>query len=170
MTDEATFLQALRHDPEDATVRLAYADWLEERGDPRAEFLRAEAELKQRPLSKRRRARLRLRLEALRRQLDPDWQAAVDRTKIENCSFRFEYQCPKHWEALKSTDQASVRFCDTCKKRVYYCRSVSEASGHVANDQCVALDSHLVRTRGDLTPPPRRLLMGWLRFDDEFEY
>jgi uncharacterized protein (TIGR02996 family) len=39
MGDE-TFLRAILAAPEDATSRLVYADWLEERGDPRAEVLR----------------------------------------------------------------------------------------------------------------------------------
>jgi len=162
MTDEATFLQAILADPEDSTLRLAYADWLEERGDPRAEFLRVEAGLKERPLSRRRRTRLRLRLDELRLQLDRDWLILVDRTKIENCSFRFQYQCPQCWEALQQTDVTSVRFCTTCRKKVYYCRSVLEAQHCARNDRCVAVDSHLFRTRGDLAPPTPRYVLGAL--------
>ncbi|MGL4551008.1 MAG: ribosomal protein L7/L12 [Gemmataceae bacterium] len=41
MTDD-TFLDALAADPLDDVTRAVYADWLEERGDPRAEYLRAE--------------------------------------------------------------------------------------------------------------------------------
>ena len=40
MSDEASFLAALEQNPEDETTRLVFADWLEERGDPRAEWLR----------------------------------------------------------------------------------------------------------------------------------
>lgn len=40
MSDEAALLQAIRDHPDDDTVRLAYADWLEEHDDPRAEFIR----------------------------------------------------------------------------------------------------------------------------------
>jgi uncharacterized protein (TIGR02996 family) len=107
-----TFSGHFRADPDNLTIRLAYADWLEERGDPRAEFLRVEAELRQQPDS----TPFRQRIYQLRSQIDRDWQAAVDRTKIENCLFHVEYQCPKRWEALKPTDQATVRFCEvwTC--------------------------------------------------------
>jgi uncharacterized protein (TIGR02996 family) len=35
--------------PEDLAARLAYADWLEERGDPRAEFIRLQMELESPP-------------------------------------------------------------------------------------------------------------------------
>src|SRR5262249_9549822 len=40
MNEEAPFLRALWEEPADETTRLAYADWLEERGDPRGEYLR----------------------------------------------------------------------------------------------------------------------------------
>jgi uncharacterized protein (TIGR02996 family) len=40
MTDEDAFLHAISATPEDTTLRLTYADWLEERGDGRAEYLR----------------------------------------------------------------------------------------------------------------------------------
>jgi len=38
------FLLAIRDDPSDVP-RLVYADWLEEQGDPRAEFIRVQCEL-----------------------------------------------------------------------------------------------------------------------------
>jgi uncharacterized protein (TIGR02996 family) len=37
---EEAFLEGIRANPADNTARLVYADWLEERGDPRAEYLR----------------------------------------------------------------------------------------------------------------------------------
>ena len=43
MSDELSFLRAVSASPDDDTVRLVYADWLEERNDPRAAFLRLEA-------------------------------------------------------------------------------------------------------------------------------
>jgi uncharacterized protein (TIGR02996 family) len=45
MTDDSTFLRALLTSPNDNDLRLIYADWLEERGDPRAPFLRLEVAL-----------------------------------------------------------------------------------------------------------------------------
>lgn len=35
MADDADFLRAIIDDPDDDGPRLIYADWLEERGDPR---------------------------------------------------------------------------------------------------------------------------------------
>jgi uncharacterized protein (TIGR02996 family) len=45
MTDHNAFLQAILTDPEADTPRLVYADWLEEQGDPRGEFIRLQCEL-----------------------------------------------------------------------------------------------------------------------------
>jgi uncharacterized protein (TIGR02996 family) len=42
MDHEEAFLRAVREAPGDDTPRLVYADWLEERGDPRGDYLRAE--------------------------------------------------------------------------------------------------------------------------------
>jgi uncharacterized protein (TIGR02996 family) len=45
MTANEAFLQAILEDPDDDTPRLVYADWLEERGDPRGEFIRTQCRL-----------------------------------------------------------------------------------------------------------------------------
>jgi uncharacterized protein (TIGR02996 family) len=45
--DDSSFIAAIRAQPHDDTLRLAYADWLEERGDRRSEWLRIHVQLKQ---------------------------------------------------------------------------------------------------------------------------
>jgi uncharacterized protein (TIGR02996 family) len=40
MRDDRAFIEALVENPADTTTRLVYADWLEEQGDPRGEYLR----------------------------------------------------------------------------------------------------------------------------------
>jgi uncharacterized protein (TIGR02996 family) len=47
MQTEAGFLDAIASNPEDDALRLIYADWLEEQGDPRAEYLRLEVQYHQ---------------------------------------------------------------------------------------------------------------------------
>jgi uncharacterized protein (TIGR02996 family) len=42
MPEEAAFLEAILAAPDDDTLRLVYADWLEERGDPKGEFIRLQ--------------------------------------------------------------------------------------------------------------------------------
>ncbi len=41
---EEVFLELIRKNPRDNATRLVYADWLEDRGDPRAEYLRVLCE------------------------------------------------------------------------------------------------------------------------------
>src|SRR5262245_16373501 len=68
MNTEEDFLRAILDDVNDALRRLVFADWLEERGDPRAEWLRIDCELgKLRPRDKRRPA-----LEARKQEV---WEA-----------------------------------------------------------------------------------------------
>jgi uncharacterized protein (TIGR02996 family) len=45
MHEEQSFLDQLIGDPNDDVTRLVYADWLDEHGDPRGAYLRAEQEL-----------------------------------------------------------------------------------------------------------------------------
>jgi uncharacterized protein (TIGR02996 family) len=63
---ENAFVVALVSAPEDTTARLVYADWLEERSDPRAEFLRLAVS-----------GRSPARLKALAKQFDPWWVGVV---------------------------------------------------------------------------------------------
>jgi uncharacterized protein (TIGR02996 family) len=79
---DAGFLEALRENPDDESLRLIYADWLDERGDKRGEFLRLESAL--RFLSHGGEsdefAALRKRVLALANDLDLSWLAIVCRT------------------------------------------------------------------------------------------
>jgi uncharacterized protein (TIGR02996 family) len=45
--DEAAFLDRVCADPDDDAPRLIFADWLDERGDPRGEFIRVQLALAQ---------------------------------------------------------------------------------------------------------------------------
>jgi uncharacterized protein (TIGR02996 family) len=45
MTTEAEFLGAILEDLDDRSRRLVFADWLEERGDPRGDYLRLDCQL-----------------------------------------------------------------------------------------------------------------------------
>jgi uncharacterized protein (TIGR02996 family) len=45
MTDDESFIRAIQASPLERTTRLVYADWLNERDDPRAGFLRAQCAL-----------------------------------------------------------------------------------------------------------------------------
>jgi uncharacterized protein (TIGR02996 family) len=74
MAQEEGLLRAIRDDPEDDSVRLVYADWLEEHGQPeRAELMRVQIELGRRPLAPERRELLTARRTKLLTQDAPTW-------------------------------------------------------------------------------------------------
>ncbi|MEK6237946.1 MAG: TIGR02996 domain-containing protein [Planctomycetales bacterium] len=54
MTQERMFLNEIIENPDDDAPRLVFADWLEERGDLRADFIRAQCELAKLPDHERR--------------------------------------------------------------------------------------------------------------------
>ncbi|MEK6238655.1 MAG: TIGR02996 domain-containing protein [Planctomycetales bacterium] len=64
---EDRFLREIGEDPQDDSARLVYADWLEERGSRKADYLRLELQLR----------RARERLDALEQELDPEWTRQV---------------------------------------------------------------------------------------------
>jgi uncharacterized protein (TIGR02996 family) len=72
MDREAAFLGAIRSSPEDTLARLAYADWLEEQGDVRGEYLRLDAQMRDSSA----------RLAELRKQIDPKWLADVNQREL----------------------------------------------------------------------------------------
>jgi uncharacterized protein (TIGR02996 family) len=155
MLDEETFLQAILTAPHDVSLRLIYADALEELGDARAEFLRLEAELYCQPKAAHRTQWLNTRLQELRPEINADWLALLDRTLIEGC-FQGGSECPKNWDCLKPTAEGCIRFCETCQKKVFHCASVEHAQRHANFGHPVAVDSRVPRREGDLYTSPSR--------------
>ena len=47
MTEEWALLKAILERPDDDARKLVYADWLEEQGDPRSEYLRLVMKVRQ---------------------------------------------------------------------------------------------------------------------------
>ena len=89
MTDDEAFIRAIVAAPGDGATRLVYADWLDERGDPRGAYLRAELEW----------ARLRSAAEALPlrtegTRFDPGWVAQVCRPPLGVCCDRIKFTNP----------------------------------------------------------------------------
>ena len=157
MNDDQGFRRALRADPDDTVTRSVYADWLEERGDPRGTFLRLEAELAALPEDDERRGPLEDRLRELQPALDVAWLAELDRTKIENC-LRFSFQCPQQWEKLQPTKREQVRYCVVCERNVFHCHTIDQARTMARMGRCVAVDSRLAREEGDVSDSGRMLL------------
>jgi uncharacterized protein (TIGR02996 family) len=155
---DETFIREIVAHPDDTSLRLIYADWLEEQGDPRGEFLRIEAALAEMSDEDERRAALQTRLRELREAISPGWLARLDRVPIENCRRQFTFVCPQRWEKLQPTRKSTIRYCDSCHKNVYFSRSIEEARDHARSGRCVAVDSRAERTDGDLIIPVLRLL------------
>ena len=77
MSEEQSFLDALAADPADDLTRLVYADWLDDRGDPRAGYLRLVCELARMPEADMLESAAGDALIALSPVLDPHWQSAA---------------------------------------------------------------------------------------------
>lgn len=127
MTDEASFLERIQSNPQDLFLRLVYADWLEEREDPRSEYLRVDGELLQLigSLSPNNSGvepkirKLRAQLKKLGKSLDAKWVALFDslRPQIFQCR-----ACRKVILAKDAIDtnpltyrkMKSTRYCRLC--------------------------------------------------------
>ncbi|OWK36734.1 TIGR02996 domain-containing protein [Fimbriiglobus ruber] len=76
--DEEAFLRAIGAAPDDHTVRLVYADWLEERADPRAELVRLQVRLREAADDDPSHAPLQAREQELRAGCPVYWLARLD--------------------------------------------------------------------------------------------
>jgi uncharacterized protein (TIGR02996 family) len=84
MSDEAAFLEVIRANPDDDTTRLVYADWLDERDDPRGAFVR---------------------LHTVLRSVAPDH---VQRVAAEDELSLLRKDCPRVWLAVVETERAHL--------------------------------------------------------------
>jgi uncharacterized protein (TIGR02996 family) len=75
--EDAGFIRAILAAPEDVSLKLIYADWLDERDDPRGEYLRHFATLNEPPAAARRNRKLRRRLQELEGRIDPLWKSQM---------------------------------------------------------------------------------------------
>src|SRR5437870_7513152 len=73
MDQDLHFLDAIRAQPGSRALRLVYADWLEEQGDPRADFLRVQCQAAALAPASPRRLALEARAHALLLRHEADW-------------------------------------------------------------------------------------------------
>src|SRR6516162_9506959 len=81
MNQAEAFIGAVLAAPKDDSPRLAYADWLDQRGDARGQYLRTEVQWAQ-----AREAKLEAQLEELATNLDAVWVARVSRPPVGVCA------------------------------------------------------------------------------------
>src|SRR5213595_2225748 len=98
--DDKGFIRAILDHPEELTTWLAYADWLDDRGDPRAEFLRLTAERRLLAPADARVPEIDARLAVLRTTLDPRWMLVFDTAPLVNCRNPRWFPCPQTWDRL----------------------------------------------------------------------
>src|SRR4051812_7121155 len=91
MTEDEAFIRAIVDGPGDDTPRLVYADWLDDRDDPRGAYLRAELEWANAPRRGPRskafaeKQRLEKRLRRTASKLDAMWVFRVTRPPLGVC-------------------------------------------------------------------------------------
>ena len=57
---------------------------------------------------------------------------------LRNCSFKLV--CPADWESMEPTvTNGKQRYCETCKKQVFFCATDEELVEHVRDNDCVAI-------------------------------
>jgi uncharacterized protein (TIGR02996 family) len=95
MTDEDALLAAVLAAPDDDLPRLVYADWLDDHGDPRAEYLRLGVELR-RLTSGHERHDPEGRMHDLRGRLDPGWAAVLGTLGEPFRERQFGYNTRRH--------------------------------------------------------------------------
>jgi uncharacterized protein (TIGR02996 family) len=88
MHDDASFLAAVVDAPEDDLLRAVYADWLEERGDSRADYLRTEMVLVGMSEEDPGYFGVEARLRELRQAVDAEWVNLAGRR------YRVEFEPP----------------------------------------------------------------------------
>lgn len=88
--DDEVFVAAIEAAPDDPALKAVYADWLEQRGDPRAELLRLDGELWRTPIDRMRVRTIERRRLALRCACDPRWIMRVSRPSFVELRRRLE--------------------------------------------------------------------------------
>lgn len=94
MTERNKFLEAIRTSPDDLSLRLVFADYLEEQGDPLAEFIRVQCELEAFPnWSEEQRADdLRRRQDQLQEKHAKAWLGALTKVADVGMGFPFSFR------------------------------------------------------------------------------
>jgi hypothetical protein len=148
--DERTFIHRAYAGTLGDEERLAHARKIEARDPERAEWLRLEVALHTRAAADP--AEI-ARFIELGGKIGFDYANLLLREVIRNCSskeartqgprVRFAFSCPKRWETLAPTVDATVRFCQQCQERVYHCDTIDEAEDRALAGRCIAIPKPL---------------------------
>lgn len=149
MDNDADFLEAIKAAPKDLPLRLVYADWLDDCGDPRSEYLRVDGQLQallisaaaEESFSDPKIRQLRSQLTKLGKTLEPAWVAFFDALRPKFVSCR---ACGKVISAAEGIDtnprnyrkMKTSRYCRRCYEdavRSQMYRGIESSSHHSAS-------------------------------------
>lgn len=61
----------------------------------------------------------------------------IDEVQIRNCTIAF--RCIKTWNELRDIGDSTRRFCDECRREVFYCHTNAELAEAIRMNRCVAI-------------------------------
>jgi uncharacterized protein (TIGR02996 family) len=93
--DDLAFLARIAEEPDNTTLRLVYADWLEEQCDPRGEYLRLQEEMFTLPIYSDRYWELKQQRNPIREQIPPDWLTKMGYDDVRPV---FAHGIPEGWK------------------------------------------------------------------------
>ncbi|MGL6074745.1 MAG: TIGR02996 domain-containing protein [Fimbriiglobus sp.] len=108
MTEDSLFLKAIVANPDYQLCRLAYADWLDERDDPRGELIRLEEETRDRVAWDDTLWRLKPRRNELRKQVDAKWLKVMGYDQTSEPLFRgqaFPSNVREAWRLIREAHE-----------------------------------------------------------------
>ncbi len=143
MTQEEGFIRSIVDSPGDDTPRLVYADWLDDRSDPRGPYLRAEREWAE-PWRSGERPADSPELRELARGLDPVWVARVSRPPAGVCC--------EHVGFEQRRPPTTPRALDAIERR-FNLRLPDDYKAFLLNYNAVWSDSAFYRSRGGYCYP-----------------
>jgi uncharacterized protein (TIGR02996 family) len=102
MNDEAAFLTRIRKTPDDVAPRLVYADWLDERDDPRGELIRITEEMRTLPGYSERYWALKPRYKKLKANAAYEWRTFMGyNQKRLALQHGFPEDVPSRWRLIR---------------------------------------------------------------------
>lgn len=72
---------------------------------------------------------------------------------------QFSFKCPQEWKALEKSPFRDIRFCNACKKEVFFCKNREQIAWARFNGHCVAVQTEFAETIEFAKPPEIELGM-----------
>jgi len=164
-TDDELF-EAVVASPDDSALRVVYADWLEQRGDPRAAFLRLHDAVAPLPPDEPDRLAREAELSRLRLGIDRGWLAVIEpervKTAYNTCDCFTGAALELHREPQNTECDGWKKLCDLVEDCAAKGREEFTPIRHVAHDEWRTIVT-LPPTIAKLTSVTRMVLyQSWL--------